>query len=172
MSKILDMLYHEHQVITEFIGKLKLMCMDFMVHDKIDIKQFYKAVEFIKTYADGRHHQKEEEILFKAMTDKLGVQAVNLITHGMLVEHDLARYHVKELEKSIKEYEETKSDEAKLNIITFAMGYYYLLERHVFKENKVVYPFGEKNLSSELMEELDKQAVIYEEKYADQKIDF
>ena len=43
------------------------------------------------------------------------------------------------------------------------MGYYYLLKRHVEKENGVVYPYAEKNLSKELMDELDKEAVRYME---------
>lgn len=165
MSKIIEILRHEHDEISLFISKLREMCKEFMEHNKIDISEFRKSVEFIKEYADGRHHQKEEQILFKAMTEHIGRQAENLIKYGMLIEHDLARYHVNSLEEALNAYEKDKSIDNKLDIISYAAGYYHLLQRHIYKENNVVYPFGEKNLSKEIMEQLDKEAVEYELKY-------
>jgi len=69
MSKIIEILMHEHEEIIKFVEKLRGMCLDFMKYDKIDTAEFYNAVNFIKTYADERHHQKEEELLFKAMVE-------------------------------------------------------------------------------------------------------
>ena len=66
MSKIIEILTHEHEEILKFVDKLRNMCLDFVKYDKIDTAEVYKAVNFIKTYADERHHQKEEELLFKA----------------------------------------------------------------------------------------------------------
>lgn len=166
MSKIIEILRHEHDEISLFISKLREMCKEFMEHNKIDISEFRKSVEFIKEYADGRHHQKEEQILFKTMTEHIGRQAENLIKYGMLIEHDLARYHVNSLEEALNAYEKDKSVDNKLDIISYATGYYHLLQRHIYKENNVVYPFGERNLSKEIMEQLDKEAVEYELKYS------
>ena len=86
MSKIIEILKHEHEEIIKFVGKLRTMCLDFMKYDKIDTAEFYAAVKFIKTYADERHHQKEEELLFKAMVEYIGVKAENIIKYGMLIE--------------------------------------------------------------------------------------
>ena len=91
MSKIIDILLHEHEEISKFIKKLRSMCLDFMKEDKIDISEFRAGINFIKTYADERHHQKEEELLFKAMVEHIGVRAENIIKYGMLIEHDAAR---------------------------------------------------------------------------------
>ena len=107
--------------------------------------------------------QKEEKILFQAMMERLGTVAVNLIQHGMLVEHDLARLHVMELENALNAYEKEKTPENKLDIIANAVGYCYLLKRHVDKENAVVYPYAEKNLSADVMKQLDEEAVRYME---------
>lgn len=165
MSKIIEILTNEHNNIASFVEDLREKCLKFMVEDTIDIEEMKKAVDFIKEYADDRHHKKEEQILFKAMTDHLGTRAENLIKHGMLVEHDMARLQTQELEKAVNAYEKDKSHENKLDLISYAMGYCYLLKRHIDKENGAVYPFGEKNLPDNIMNELDKAAVIYEKAY-------
>lgn len=165
MQGIIEILRHEHDEIVKFIEELRQKCIKFMEYNEVNLEELKEAVTFIRTYADARHHQKEEKILFKAMTEQLGTVAVNLIQHGMLVEHDLARLHVMELEKAVNAYEKEPTKENKLDIISNAMGYYYLLKRHVDKENEVVYPYGEKNLSAEVMKQLDEEAVIYEQQF-------
>lgn len=165
MSKIIEILTHEHQEILKFVEKLRGMCLDFMKYDKIDTAEFYNAVNFIKTYADERHHQKEEELLFKAMVEHIGVRAENIIKYGMLIEHDLARYHVNSLDEAVSKYEKDASDENKLNILTHALSYCDLLLRHAYKEDNVVYPFGEKNLPKEELARLDILAEEYEKRY-------
>lgn len=165
MSKIVEVLMHEHEEIVKFVSKLRSMCNEFVKENKIDINSFKESVQFIKTYADERHHQKEEQLLFKSMVEILGVKAENLIKYGMLIEHDLARYHVNSLEDAINSYEKEQSDENKLNILCHALAYCDLLSRHVYKENNVVYPFGERNLPKEELEKLDIEVVEYEKKY-------
>ena len=156
---IIEILKEEHDNILIFLEKLHKKCILFLTEDTIDIDGLREDIQFIRSYADAKHHQKEEKILFQVMTEQLGMVAVNLVQHGMLVEHDLARLHVMELEKAVNAYEKKPSTEEKLNILANAMGYYYLLQRHIEKENGVVYPFAEKNLSAELMDDMNKRAV-------------
>ena len=118
MSKVIEILMNEHKEIVKFVGNLRLMCLDFINYNKIDINEFRKSIHFIKTYADERHHQKEEQILFQSMVEHLGVRAENIIKYGMLIEHDLARYHVNSLDEAVSKYEKDASDENKLNILT------------------------------------------------------
>lgn len=165
MSKIVEILMNEHKEIVKFVGKLRGMCLDFMKYDKIDIAEFYAAVDFIKTYADKRHHQKEEELLFKAMTEYIGVKAENIIKYGMLIEHDAARYNVSSLEKAVAAYEKDRTDENKLDILCYALAYCDLLLRHAYKEDNVVYPFGVKHLPKEVMDRLDIEVIEYEKNY-------
>ncbi|MBO8462693.1 MAG: hemerythrin domain-containing protein [Firmicutes bacterium] len=163
MQGIIETLREEHDEIEKFIEALRVKCIAFMEHNEVNLQDFKDAVQFIRTYADLRHHQKEEKILFKAMLDHLGTVAVNLIQHGMLVEHDLARLHVMELEKAVEAYEKAPTPENKIDIISNAMGYYYLLKRHIAKENEVIYPYAQKSLSAEIMKELDEAVIPYME---------
>ena len=55
-------------------------------------------------------------------------------------------------------------EEAKLDVIANAIGYSDLLERHKTKEDNVIYKFAERQLSKEIMEQIDKEALEYEEK--------
>ena len=165
MSKIIDVLMNEHKEIIKFVDKLRLMCLEFINNNKIDTEEFKKSVQFIKTFADERHHQKEEQLLFKSMVEYIGVKADNLITYGMLIEHDLARYHVKSLEEAVINYEKEPNDNNKLDILTHALSYCDLLLRHAYKEDNVVYPFGEKNLPKEELARLDILAEEYEKRY-------
>ena len=75
MSKVIEILMNEHKEIIKFVDKLRLMCLEFINNNKIDTEEFKKSVHFIKTFADERHHQKEEQLLFKSMVEYIGVKA-------------------------------------------------------------------------------------------------
>ena len=123
----------------------------------------------IKNYADGYHHKKEEDLVFRAMLDHLGELAEKLITSGMLVEHDLARYERMMIDESLAKYEKEQTDEARLELIGHLMSYRSLLIRHADKENKVVYPFAMKNLSEEIQKKLDEETKAFEEENKEQR---
>ncbi len=121
-------------------------------------------VDFVRNYADKHHHMKEEIILFDCMKKELGNIAEKLITHGMMVEHDLGRLHMSQLDQAIRTYEKSKSQEAKLDIIANATGYTDLIKRHIDKENTVVFSFGEKNLKEETRKIVNEKTKELEEK--------
>lgn len=163
MRDIIEILVEEHENITDKINEIELSCLLFMEKNEIDIQEFRNYVKFIREYADGTHHKKEEDILFREMLKKLGRTAENLIKNGMLVEHDLARLYVMELSNALDRYEEKREDLDKLCIIGNAMSYVYLLRRHIEKENGVVYPYAQRNLEPELMLELSLEAEKFDE---------
>ena len=118
---------------------------------------------FGKNYADHLHHGKEEKILFKVMLEKLGPVADKLIRNGMLVEHDLGRLHMNELLEAIDRYEKDPSTLNKLDIITNASGYATLLNRHIGKEDEVVYTFAQRALSDEDKERVNAETKEFDE---------
>lgn len=152
----IDILVEEHSHILEFTETMRKACISILRDNPVDVKDFRDAITFIREYADRNHHGKEEEILFKSMLDNLGVMGENLIRRGMFVEHDQARFNVLELENALNAYEALPTDSARLDIISHMMAYVYLLERHATKENDLVYPFAEKNLTAEQLEEVNR----------------
>lgn len=157
----IDVLMKEHENIMKLIDHMLCVARDVM-HGDVNSSDIRLITDVIKNYADDYHHKKEEDILFKAMLENLGDVAEKLIRNGMLVEHDLARYERMMIDESLDKYERTKSDEARLELIGHLMSYRSLLERHADKENKVLYPFAQKNLPMDVQEELDSLTQAYE----------
>lgn len=155
---IFDKLQEEHERILTFCGYVRSTCEVCVEKRSVPVSEFRSMIHFIRDYADGHHHRKEEKILFQEMTDRLGGIAVNLVQHGMLVEHDLARLLVKDLEQALDEYEQNSSVRSLLNVIANAVGYCNLLERHIEKENTVVYPYAEKHLGQDVIQDMTERA--------------
>lgn len=155
MMELIKTLREEHDKIWQFTDHVQTLCLNLMQQDIFEENEFREAIRFIREFADKEHHQKEERLLFRAMTDELGNLAVNLVQHGMLVEHDQARLYVAELEQAVNGYCADKSPVHKLNILANATSYCAHLRRHIEKENNAVYPFAERSLKPETIAALD-----------------
>ncbi|MDY3052668.1 MAG: hemerythrin domain-containing protein [Ndongobacter sp.] len=159
-----ELMVAEHDRILRMIEVVRRMCVGVLEGGEVPEDDFRQAIDFIRHFADGHHHGKEEDFLFPEMVSHLGPAAQNLVTHGMLVEHDLGRNHVREWEMALDRYRETHAPEDKLDILAEAMGYGRLLRRHIEKENNVVYTFAERALPPEVRQQIDEKSRAYEER--------
>lgn len=159
----IELMKEEHVNIRRMIAVLQKRCIAMMNGAPVDPAELRQVISFIREYSDAHHHGKEEQFLFPVMTEKLGRVADNLINHGMLVEHDLGRGHVLALEEAVTAYEKDPSDANRLDILTEAMSWGKLLERHTKKEDDVVYPFAERALSQEDKDRVDAACTSFEE---------
>ena len=160
MDSIL-VLEKEHENISKIIDLMKEKSIEFINSKNINV-EFVKSLIFIlKEYADKFHHRKEEEILFKKMQEDLGRIGQVMILNGMLVEHEIARGLIFDLGQSIKAYENDKSDEHFVEVIGNLMGYRRHLQKHIEKENTVIYPYGKKSLSKERLKEVEEETIKF-----------
>lgn len=157
-----DIMVEEHQYILRMLKVVRNACFGILKGKDINYEDFNQMIDFIRNFADKHHHGKEEKLLFKEMQAHLGRMGENLVTHGMLVEHDLGRLHMSELEQALQRVKDG-DEESKLDVISNAISYTHLLTRHIGKEDSVVYTFGMKQLSKEVLEEIDKKTKIFEE---------
>lgn len=160
MKITLKYLMDEHEEIVKFTDRLETECLKILNGNEINEDFFRASIEFIRKFADGLHHKKEEDILFRYMEEYLGPAGEKLIRSGMLVEHTLARGYVLNLETYLNKYIEKKSDLSKLQILSNSMGYVNLLRDHATKENDVVYTFADRMLSDELKEKIENEMKI------------
>lgn len=163
----IEIMVKEHDNILRMLKVVRKACFRVLKGEGIDYEDFYDMIDFIKGYADSHHHGKEEKFLFKEMQENLDRLAENLITHGMLVEHDYGRFYIRELTEALKRVK-GGDEESKLDVISNAIGYTSLLERHIAKENNAVYGFGERNLSKEVLDAIDAKSEEFE-KEAEEK---
>ena len=158
-----EIMVNEHKQILRMVQVVRKACYAIMKGEEINYNDFEQMMDFVKNYADVHHHGKEEKFMFKKMQENLGKIGENLITHGMLVEHDLGRLHMREL-RSALERVQSGDEESKLDVIANAISYTHLIERHIKKEDELVYPFGEKNLSEPIMKEINDLTDEFEAK--------
>lgn len=163
-----EIMMEEHQNILRMVKVVRKACFLIFEKKEMNYDDFEQMIDFIRTYADSHHHGKEEKIMFKKMQENLGRIGENLITHGMLVEHDLGRLYMQELNAAINRVKEGDL-ESYLDVIANAISYTHLIERHIKKEDELVYPYGEKNLSVEDMEQINADTYKFEEEASQNK---
>ncbi len=153
---LIEVMVEEHKYIKRMLAVMRKYCYKVMKGEQVQYGDFFKMIDFVRNYADKHHHGKEEKLLFDRMMNELGRPAEMLVRHGMLVEHDLGRLHMQELEAALKKVMDG-DDEARLDVIANAISYTHLLHRHIDKEDGVVYKYAQNNLVKETMDELDAE---------------
>lgn len=150
----IDIMVEEHSNIEKMLEVIRDMCIKVMNEKDANCSDFHKVIDFVRNYADKHHHSKEEAYLFPKLSENSPLGKATI--EGMLVEHDLGRLYIGDLEKALISYENGNKD-SKVDIIANAMSYTYLLKRHIFKENNALYKFARNNLSKEALEEINEK---------------
>ncbi|MCW0482299.1 hemerythrin domain-containing protein [Gaoshiqia sediminis] len=139
MENITNELSKEHQYILKVIDAVMLECDRLVQGKDVDENFFQRVISFIQNYADGYHHVKEEDILFKAMLRNMVNTHCNPIP-VMLHEHDAGREFVTGMKSALVLYD-------KEALIENARRYGNLLRDHIFKEDNVLYEMAEEALN-------------------------
>ena len=157
----IDLMMEEHKYIKRMLVVVRKACFKVVKSEEINYEDFNLMISFIRNFADSHHHKKEEIMLFNKMVDEIGETAEKVIKHGMLVEHDLGRFYIKSLEDALEDYKGANK-EAILDIIANAISYTHLLERHIDKEDKVIYKFAQRELNENILKNIDKECAEFE----------
>lgn len=159
----------EHQHILRMLDVVRKMCLKILHHQEVNYNDFYKVIDFVRNYADKHHHSKEEELLFKELKSHLKEEGrVGPVT-GMLIEHDLGRHYMQNLEQALGLLEKG-DEEAKLDIIANSISYTDLLHRHIDKEDKLIYPLGERELSQDILDRVEHESKLIEDRATESQL--
>ena len=161
MNASIKIMVEEHEYIKRILKVIRQASLNIFNGEEACPDDFEDIIDFVRVFADKHHHGKEEKFLFVEMKNHLGPVADKLITHGMLVEHDLGRLYMNDAHEALDKVREGDMD-SKLDLVANVMKYSYLLTRHIDKEDTVVYPFAEKNLPAEVMEEVNVDSDNFE----------
>ncbi len=158
-----DILSSEHRVIENVIASLEAGASRLENGQIIRPGFFIEATDFIKGFADGCHHLKEEGVLFTAM------QAHGMPIQGgpiavMLAEHEQGRAFTRGL-RTAAEALERGDQSARQAIIDNARGYATLLRAHIMKEDNILFPMADKVIPPDQHEQvyLDFERVEHED---------
>jgi hemerythrin-like domain-containing protein len=150
--KATQILMEEHQVIERVFVAMHAAATRLSNGEDVRPAFFINAALFIKNFADGCHHKKEEGALFPAMIPP-GKSASGGPVGVMLSEHEQGRAFVREMRSAAEQWE--KGDlSAQYAVIQNALGYVQLLRQHIYKENNILFPMADQIIS------LDKQDLV------------
>jgi len=133
-SPPMKMLVDEHVLIKRLLALIPAL------QDRIDLgsesgrKAVLDAVDFIRSYADAFHHAKEEDILFEYFDEGLDILQV------IRADHETGRSHVRAVVQAVQD-RDADAAVARLG------GYRELLIEHIKKEDDILYPWMDRELS-------------------------
>jgi len=128
-------LVDEHTVIKRLLALIPRVIEELDVTREQHRKLVLEVVDFIRSYADRFHHAKEEDILFREFGEDLE------IIKSMHEEHRIGRGHVKAVIEAVE-----SGDTAAVKDHLTAYG--QLLTGHIRKEDEILYPWMDRNLST------------------------
>lgn len=154
-----DTLKEEHRVIERGLVALDRAVEKLEMGEEVPREVLEKAVDFIRGFADGCHHQKEEDILFPYL-EKKGLTRDQGPVGVMLAEHDVGREHVRGMSEAIE-------GSAPQAFVAHARAYLELLGDHIAKEDTVLFPLADQLMTPVEAEEMTGEFEDVEEELGD-----
>lgn len=158
-SPPMKMLVDEHMLIKRWLARIPAVAAALDVDFEAQRHRVLEGVDMIRSYADKYHHGKEEDILFKYFDDSDEIFKV------IYEDHRQARQHVQAILTGMD-----KGDRQVVGEHLAAYG--ELLSEHIQKEDEILFPWLDEQLSTSQVGELyekfkaaDKQSGVNPEKY-------
>ena len=155
MKKLVD----EHVLIKRWIALIPAVVENLDLESETGRQLIVDGIDMIRSYADRYHHAKEEDILFKYFDENSEILQV------MYADHTTGRGHVKAMLEALERKDKTTLGQ-------HLMAYRKLLTEHIKKEDEILYPWMDRNLSTNQVGELfskfnqvDQQMGFSSEKY-------
>ncbi len=145
-----DILKDEHRVIERVLATMESAVNRLDADEPFRAGFFIDAADFIKGFADGCHHKKEEGVLFPAM-EAAGVPRAGGPIGAMLADHEAGRQFTRKMRLAAEKCA-SGDQSAGADIRENALGYTRLLRQHIMKENMVLFPMADQVIP------LEKQA--------------
>jgi hemerythrin-like domain-containing protein len=136
-----DILMQEHEVILRVIGTLEIQADRLAAGQDVRPGFFLDAADFIKGFADGCHHKKEEGVLFEAMA-AAGLPKQTGPIAVMLTEHEQGRAFTRDMREAANRLA-AGDGTARIEVVNDARGYAALLRQHIQKENGILFPLAD-----------------------------
>lgn len=142
----------EHRHIESVIKSLQGAVAALGNGQRLDVEKLRHVVEFLRVYADERHHQREEALFFPMLV-KRGVPAQGCPIGGLNHEHEKGRAFVSALDEQLTAYEQhqTGADQALRQTLQEIIKLY---GHHLWMEDAMVFPMAEKLISEDDNREL------------------
>jgi hemerythrin-like domain-containing protein len=161
--QLIEDLQAEHVLIEQVLGSLRAFVTARLAGqgDPADGPRF---ITFFRRYAGDFHHDKEEEVLFRALAEKAELPADRGPLLALTDQHRRLGGLLEELELRLGA--PLATDAARQLLQASAVDYSRSLWRHIDAENSVLFPEGEERLRRCHVRELPSRPMTEEEREA------
>ncbi len=125
----------EHGLIKRWLALIPKVIENLDLESEDGLKLINNGIDFIRNYADKYHHAKEEDETFKYFNENLDIIKV------ILNDHAKVRGHVRAMLQAIE-------DKDKKVLAEHLKAYSEILPEHIKKEDEILYPWMDRNLST------------------------
>ena len=150
MQKLVD----EHKLIKRLIAQIPNIVESLELEAQEGKQLVLDGIDFIRNYADSYHHAKEEDLLFKYFEEDAE------ILQAMHEDHRNARSRVRNILEGI----ESKNRES---VIENLFAYRELLTDHIRKEDDILYPWMDRNITTPQVGKLFSSFSEVDERFGD-----
>ena len=140
----------EHDAILTVLSAMKKIASDILDRKHFDLFRIAQIIEFLKTYIDRAHHDKEEEVLFPALIE-CNVPWIADTIQLLMDEHIIARGYMQTIERNLLYYIEGYTYTYE-NMALSMLNYVALEENHIKVENLALLPLADRVLSKTKLE--------------------
>lgn len=141
MNPIFD-LKAEHDAMAIILFAMKKCAVEMRHNRQVDLFRIGQIIDFLRTYNDNCHHQKEEKYLFPAILEYDIPWTEDTIYH-LVKEHQVAHGYLNDIEEKMHDFLSGRTqnfDELAHSMLQYIM----LEENHIKTENEVLLPLAEK----------------------------
>lgn len=151
--KPVEELKMEHEAVRLTLRVLEEICRRMERHGDPGVgNAVTQLLEFFSVFVDKCHHGKEEELLFPAL-EQVGGKVEGGPIGVLLKEHQQGRECVQRMSKSFSAYRPGDAATS-FGFTRDAREYIALLGQHIEKENNILFPMAERELSEAKQAEL------------------
>jgi len=150
--KATEILSSEHRVIERVIVALDEAVNRLEQGQPVRPGFFLDAADFIKGFADGCHHRKEEGVLFKVMSQN-GMPLYSGPIGVMLSEHEQGRRFTAGMRQAAIRLQAGDATAAE-EVVKNARGYCDLLRQHILREDHMLFPMADRVIPADQQDQV------------------
>ncbi len=144
-SSPMEVLKNEHRVIERVLD-----AMEKQLERPVDAGFYRDAIDFLRNFADGCHHAKEENELFPVL-ESAGIPREHGPIGCMLDEHEMGRALIRKIANNLDAAAQGDAEAGSI-LRNAATAYIRLLRQHIDKEDNVLFVMADRVLGPEEQE--------------------
>ena len=152
MNDFIHELRHDHRVIQQVVAGMSAVADLLDSGKQVDPSVLSDLVQFLRVFADQCHHEKEEQHLFPLLATKANVSTKREL-ESLQREHRSAKQLVGQLAKVAAIYVHNPAA-VRYRVIDLLQQLVELYPAHIWKEDFLLFPLAQQNLSETEQQDL------------------